>query len=69
MRLTPKRKETKEERAIRKDGQAQLRQIPKLTDEHHRMSAKPKCKDGGNHRFLELGDGHCCCKCGGWLNL
>lgn len=69
MKLTPKRKETKEERAIRKDGQAQLRQIPKLTDAHHRMPAQRKCKDGGHHRFFPLGQGYQCPLCGGWLNL
>lgn len=68
MKLIPKRREeTKEEKQIRREGEAQLRRLPKLTDEHQRAQAKARCPvNGPRHRFMELGDGFQCPKCGGW---
>jgi hypothetical protein len=62
-----KKVESKEEQDLRRDAEAQLRGVSKLTDEHHRMPARERCHGGDRHRFMELGDGYQCPKCGGWL--
>jgi hypothetical protein len=71
MKLFPKLRESKEDRAIRLDGEAQLRQLPKLTDENIRKYAElgSRCKKsqaGGRHLWMELGVEYQCQYCGKW---